>query len=238
MNRHGVSALLLGLVLMIPLDGSAAKKDKSEVAVSIDSTFFAHPLKSVGFLPMLTPSVDDERVDMIQELVEGELQEKGDFTLLFPQDVKSAAERSGAKDAFATLLRVWQQRRIIDPPAMETVAATLGLDAIVGVEVTHWEQYKLDLETEGNSTTTVGLKVSVHASDRTRLWEASRVYVAKSPPYNPSNSMVSDAAGQARAAGRAGTPDPPEFETTAERVVKEVMATWPTEKGKRKKEKK
>lgn len=239
MNHRQVCALLvgLGLVLGVP-PGLAGKKDKSEVAVTVDSTFFDHSLKSIGVLPMLTPSVEDERVDMVQDMVEGELQEKGDFTLLFPTDLKAATDGSGAKDAYATLLRVWQQRRLIDPPSMEIVAAALGLDAIVGIEITHWEQYKLDLLTEGNSTTTVGLKVSMYSKDRTLLWEAARVYVAKSPPYNPSNSVVSDAAGQARAAGKVAPPDPPEFDDTAERVVKQVMGAWPTEKDKGKKERK
>lgn len=243
MNLRLVCAFLLGLGLVVGAPaGFAAKKDKNEVAVTVDPTFFDHTLNSIGVLEMLTPSVEDERVEMVQDLVEGELQEKGEFTILFPEDLKAAAAASaardaGVKEAYGTLLRVWEQRRVIDPPSMEIVAAALGLDALVGIEVTHWEQYQLDLATEGNSTTTVGLKVSMFSRDRTLLWEAARVYVAKSPPYNPSNSVVADADGGARAAGKSSAPAPPEYDDTAERVVKQVMATWPTRKGKDAKEK-
>lgn len=219
-------ALLFGLV-GLAASPRAARAAKDQVAVTVDSTFFSHPLKTIAVLDMLTPSFEDERVFKMQDMVEEALTAKGEFTMMYPNDLKAAAEKSGAADAYATLVRVWQQRRVIDPPAMEKVAEVVGIDALVGIEVTHWEQYQIDLTSEGNSTTTVGLKLSMYsARDKVLLWQASEIYVAKSPPYNPSNAVV-DAGGETRAASKSAAPKPPEYVPTAQRVVKDVFATWP-----------
>jgi hypothetical protein len=219
-------AVLLGLVGV----GAAprpALASKDQVAVTVDSTFFSHPLKTIAVLDMLTPSFEDERVFKMQDMVEEALTAKGDFTMMYPNDLKAAVEKTGAAEAYSTLVRVWQQRRVIDTPAMEKVAETVGIDALVGIEVTHWEQYQIDMTSEGNSTTTVGLKISMYsAREKLLLWQASMIYVAKSPPYNPSNAVV-ETGGEARAAGKSVAPKPPEYVPTAQRVVKDVFATWP-----------
>jgi hypothetical protein len=182
----------------------------------------SHPLKTIAVLDMLTPSFEDERVFKMQDMVEEALTAKGDFTMMYPNDLKAAVEKTGAAEAYTTLVRVWQQRRVIDTPAMEKVAETVGIDAVVGIEVTHWEQYQIDMTSEGNSTTTVGLKISMYsAREKLLLWQASMIYVAKSPPYNPSNAVV-ETGGEARAAGKSVAPKPPEYVPTAQRVVKEV----------------
>ena len=137
-----------------------------------------------------------------------------------------------------TLLRVWLSRRAIEPPALARLGPATSIDAIVAAEVTHFEQFKLDYTQEGYSTTTVGLKIQMFdARDLTLLWQASEVYVAKSPPYNPSSFVTPDAGGVSRQ-GMKGVPPSPPYEMVSKKVVKDVISTFPREKEKGKDDKK
>lgn len=221
----------LALLLLLPLAATAGKGKKSEVAVKVDSTFFSHTIQRIGLIDIHLPSTNDERTEMVVDMVQASLQEQGDFEIHFPGDIKSAAERSGHKTEYETLMRVWLARRELDPPALKELAEALGLDAVAGVELTHWEQQKIDFSQEGYSTTTVGLKVWMwDAKDRTLLWEASQVKTARSIPYNPSQSIVADAGGGARQAIK-DVPEPPEFDDVAQEVVSNVMTSYPKEKA-------
>lgn len=229
MRRWTIGAL--ALLILLPATALAAKGKKSEAAVKVDPTFFDRRIERIGLLTVTLLRTDDTRTEMVIDMVQSALQEQGEFEVHFPDDIKSSAERSDHKADYETLMRVWLARRELDPPALKKISEALVLDAMVGVELTHWEQQQIDYTQEGNSTTTVGLKVWMwDARDRTLLWEASLIKTAKSPPYDPSNSVVADAGGGARQ-GIKNVPAPPEYDDVAQEVVDKVLGTYPKEKS-------
>ncbi len=237
MKRLLMRTVLLAsaFVLMTGLEAQAAKV---EVAVKVDSTFFSRKLQRIAILNVITPSVEDERVGQVEDMIRVALQDRIDpILLVFPNELKSAAEHGGVRADSETLLRVWDQRRTIEGPAMEKVGPATSIDAVVAAEVTHFEQYQIDYTQEGYSTTTVGLKIHMYdARDNTLLWEASEVYVAKSPPYNPSN-YVADAGGAVRQ-GIKGVPAPPEYDVVSQKVVDDIVKTFPRADDQKKPDKK
>jgi hypothetical protein len=234
MNRLTGTAMTLATLLLLAGPAFAAK-EKSQLKVTVDPAYWDKSIAKIGLLGFTWPHQDDVRMaETIPDLVMGALQDQGDFTLLFPDDIKKAAELGGHKDAYETLLRVWRTRGELDPPALAVIQGALGLDALAGVDLTHWEQHQLDFSQEGYSTTTVGLRARLwDARDRTLLWDASLVKVAKSPPYNPSGASAADAGGTTRQAVKT-VPEPPEYDVTADEVVTEVIGSYPKPEDKEK----
>jgi len=231
-------AALTAAVLIAAASPAAFAGKKDKVAVTVDKSFFDRKIERIGILAIITPTVQvqDDRVEMVADMASAAIQDQGDFYMLFENDLKSAAERAGEKEAYATLVRVWKARRELDPPSLAKVQAATQVDALIGVEVTHFEQKKLEYTEEGYATTTVGLKVQMFdARDRTPLWEASLIKVAKSVPYNPSMFVTSDAGGLTRQ-GIKGVPDPPEYDDVSQEVVDDVIGTFPHEKKKKSKD--
>jgi len=229
MNRlTGPAVALFALALAA---GSAfAAKEKSTLKATVDPAYWDRKITKIGLLGFTWPHQDDVRMEeTIPDLVKAALQDQGEFTLLFPEDVRKAAELSGNKEAYETLMRVWRTRGELDPPALATIQAALGLDAMAGTEVTHWEQHQLDSSEEGYSTTTVGMRTRMwDAHDRLLLWEASMVKVANSPPYNPSGAV--DAGGTTRQTSK--PPEPPEYDVVTEEVVNEIIGSFPKDSNK------
>lgn len=223
-----IGAMVVAISLVALAGSAIAAKEKSQLAIKVDPAFWEKPLNKIGLLGISYPISNDAMMaEIVPDLINGTLQDQGEFTLLYPDDIRMAAERGGFKQAYDTLIRVWRNRGEIDPPSLATVQAAVGLDAIVGVELTHWEQHKLDFSEEGYSTTTVGLRSRLWSvSDRILLWEASLVKVGKSPPYDPSGSSASDVGGNSRQTVKT-VPDPPKYEEIAEDVVLEVIGSYP-----------
>jgi hypothetical protein len=214
-----------------------AAKEKSDLAVTIDPAYWDRTITKIGLLDLVYPHMNDDRMYEVEDMIQAMLQDQGDFELFFPGDIKSAGERVN-KTAYDTLLRTWQSRRELDPPSLEALRDALGVDALVGVELTHWEQRKLEFTEEGNSTTTVGLRAWMwDTKDRTLLWESSMIKVAKSPPYNPAGSAVSDAGGGTRQ-GIKAVPEPPRYEIVSEEVVEKVIGAYPKPEDRKKSGKK
>ncbi|HEX7879279.1 MAG TPA: hypothetical protein VF720_07700 [Candidatus Eisenbacteria bacterium] len=229
MNRLTRAAVAL-FALALLAGPALAGKEKSTLKATVDPAYWDRKITKIGLLGFTWPHQDDVRMqETIPDLVKGALQDQGEFTLLFPDDVKKAAELGGNKEAYETLMRVWRTRNELDQPALATIQAALGLDAIAGTEVTHWEQHKLDPSEEGYSTTTVGMRTRMwDAHDRLLLWEATMVKVEKSPPYSPSTAV--DAGGTTRSTG--SVPEPPEYDVVTEEVVNQIIGSFPKEANK------
>jgi hypothetical protein len=234
MKRLALPLILLAVSIAAHGPGPALAS-RAKVASTVDPAWYERKINRIAVLDVITPSGADDRVLELEDMIQAALQEQGDFELIFPSDFKAAAERGGARTEYETLDRVWHSRRDIEGPTLKKIGEATSVDAIIGAEVTHFEQYKIDFMQEGNSTTTVGLKIQMFdAKDRKLLWQASMIEVAKSPPYNPSNSIVSDAGGVSRQIGK--VPEPPEYDDTAEKVIREVTASFPKAKAEGKKD--
>jgi len=221
----GTVALAIALVTVA---GSAmAAKEKSALKVTVDPAFFDKTITKIGLMKLVYPITNDAMMEeILPDLVNGTLQDQGEFTILYPDDIRVAAERGGYKEAFETLVRVWRTRGEIDAQSLAKVNQAVGLDAIVCVELTHWEQKKLDITEEGYSTTTVGLRCRMwNVADQALHWEASLVKVANSPPYTPSGSTADR------------VPESPRYEEVAEAVVQEVIGSYPKPEDKERIEK-
>jgi hypothetical protein len=229
--------MVLGLcAALLPATVMGAKKQK--VAVTVDPSFKEKKISRIAVLQVITPSGVDDRVYEMEDPILAAIQEQGEFDILFPTDFKAAAERGGAAESWTAIDRVWHSRREIEGPQLQKVQQATSIDALVGVEVTHFEQHRLDFSTEGTSTTTVGLKVWMFdARDKKLLWQASQVYVAESPPYNPSNSVASDASGVTRQVGK-NVPEPPEYDDTYDKVIQNVIGTYPKAESEKESDKK
>lgn len=234
-----LTLVTLCLVSFTGIPSHAAKGDR--VASTVAPDFFERTIRKVAILEVITPGgVVDEHVYEIEDMIQLALQEQVEFEILFPSDFKSAADRGGAREPYDALLRVWRSRRDIEAPSLAKVAPATSIDALIAAEVTHFEQAKIDFSQEGNSTTTVGLKIQMFdARDRELLWEASMIKVDKSQPYKPDAYVTADASG--RSTQRVNVvPEPPEFDITAQKVVDLVVGTFPqpeTEKSDKKKSK-
>jgi hypothetical protein len=214
-------------VCCVGLTAGPAGAAKDQVAWTVDPAYFERKINRIAILDVITPSGADERVLEMETMIQAALQEQGDFDLIFPSDFQAAADRGGAKEAWETLHRVWHSRREIEGPSLHIVTPATTIDAIIGAEVTHFEQYKIDYTQEGYSTTTVGLKIQMFdAHDKKLLWQASMIHTAKSPPYNPAGYLGSDAGGGTVQTGK-GVPNPPEYDDTSEKVVNAVINTFP-----------
>jgi hypothetical protein len=218
-----LTLLAASMLLAAP---ARAAKDKGDPAVTIDPTFWDRTITKIGLLDLVYPHMNDDRMYEVEDMIQAMLQDQGDFELFFPGDIKSSGERVN-KTAYETLLRTWKSRRELDPPSLDALREALGVDALIGVELTHWEQHQLEFTEEGNSTTTVGLRAWMwDTKDRTLLWESSLIKVSKSPPYNPSGSTVSDAGGGTRQ-GIKSVPEAPRYEIVSEEVVEKVIGAYP-----------
>ncbi len=233
------SAVVLAAVLVAAAAPAALCGKKDKVAVTVHESFHDRTLERIGILTIITPTVQvqDDRIEMMADMASGAIQDQGEFYLLFVNDLKAAAERAGEKEAYDTMIRVWNARRLLDPPSLKKIQAATSVDALIAVEVTHFEQKKLEAGQEGYATTTVGLKIQMFdARDLTPLWEASEIKVSKSPPYIPSAQVTQDASGGARQTAK-GLPEPPQYDVVAQEVVDSVIGTFPKEKDKGKKKK-
>jgi len=228
-------AMALAIALVTVAGSAMAAKEKSELKVTIDPAFWNKSWTKIGLVGITYPVSNDVRKEeIIPDLVSSVLQEQGDFTLLFPDDIRKAAERGGFKEAYDTLARVWRTRGEIDPPSLAIVQQAINVEALVLVDLTHWDMQHLEVGIEGYATTTVGLRARMwDATDRTLVWEASLIKIGKSPPYNPSGDTAVDASGATRQSVKS-IPEPPTYEQIAEEVVNEVIGSYPKPEDKEK----
>lgn len=227
MKRSFLRPALVAVCLAALSSSPALAARGDRVAVTVAPDYFQRKIGKIALLDVITPRGVDDRVFEMEDMIQFALQEQGDFEILFPSDFKSAAERGGAKEAYEALLRVWRSRRDIEAPSLAKVAPATSIDALLAAEVTHFEQAKIDFMQEGNSTTTIGLKIQMFdAHDRTLLWEASMVKVEKSQPYKPDAYITADASGRSQQRVNV-VPEPPEYELTSQKVVDLVIGTFP-----------
>lgn len=137
------------------------------------------------------------------------------------------AKRLGVQDAHARMESTWQKKHTVDRLVAEKVLGATGYDAVLAIEVTKWEEVKLEPTQEGTSDTSVGVRVSMFAADGTLLWNASDLRTEHSTTYLPSYNISSTQAGEARTTNAAAVPDPPEIRTVAIKVAEAVAAELP-----------
>ncbi len=226
MMKRLTGSVAMAIALVTVAGSAMAAKEKSELKVMVEPAFYNKPWNKIGLVGITYPITNDVMMqEIMPDLVSSTLQDQGEFTLLFPEDIRKAAERGGFKEAYDTLARVWRSRGEIDPPSLAIVQQAINVDALILVDLTHWEQHHLEVGVEGYATTTVGLRARMwDASDRTLLWEATLVKIGKSPPYSPALGETSIRS----------VPEAPKFELIAEEVVQATIGSYPKPEDKEK----
>lgn len=179
------------------------------------------------------PAVRREAQVLIEEQLKGG-QER--FVVLGFQEAQRRAESAGAKEAFDKVVRVWRDDRLADPFLVKEVSQAVGVDGLLVASLLQWEQDRVDWASEGTSSTTVAIGLSVlSAASGTVVWEAEKTHRKETLKYAYGQSgtgIYTDPSGASRAERPSSlTPDPPRREDVAREAMQALMAAFPPRAG-------
>lgn len=136
------------------------------------------------------------------------------------------AGRSGVEAEYDRLIEAWEKRRTLNKADVISVCEKAGYDAILTYEISRWDEEKVDQHQEGTSTSTVGYRIDLFASDGTRLWSGKSSKVEHSLPYNPDMHVKSTQSGEA-VFDEGAIPLPPPIEPVAQTLATEIVSKLP-----------
>lgn len=226
MRTYRLVLPVLCLVLAAGCKASSGGGQGSEVKAELAPNLENYQVTRVAILGIANTTGDVEAEQMSDYVVQA-LVSSGMYSFADPQTFERDARRLELGADYERLQRTWQKKRVLDEPVMERVLEATGYDAMVGMEVTRWEEVKLDPSQEGTSDTSVGLEVMMFALDGTILWSAGEDRTEHSRPYLPSFNTRSTGSGEATTTAASAVPDPPPIEDVARDVASEVVSTLP-----------
>jgi len=217
---------VLCLVFLIGCKASSGGGKGGSINTELAPNLTDYQVTRVAILGIANTTGDEEALQIGDYVVQA-LVTSGTYQFATPEDFARDAKRLAVSDDYERLLRTWQKKRVLDEPVMNRVLETTGYDALVAMEVTRWEEVKLEPSQEGTSDTSVGLEVSLFAIDGTALWSGSDDRTEESRPYLPSFNTRATSSGEAATTATSAVPDPPPIEQVAREVANDVVATLP-----------
>lgn len=195
------------------------------VAVDLAPNLDSFKVEKVAVLGFVNTTGQD-RANLMERYVDAALAQSAPYQIVKQSSFMRDAERHQMSADFGRTLEVWQKVRALTRADVEGLLDAAGCDAMLGWEVTHWKEEKIDSYQEGTSKTTVGLKMVLYAKDGTLLWSGSGLKTAESLPYNPELHTRSTVSGEA-VQDKGAVPEPPKIEPVAQQLAEEVVATMP-----------
>jgi hypothetical protein len=225
MRKRSVLPILC-LVFLVGCKASQGGGQGASIKADLAPNLGDYQVTRVAILGIANTAGDEEALQIADYVVQA-LMTTGMYQFATPEDFERDAKRLAVSEDYERLLRTWQKKRLLDEPVMERVLEKTGYDALIAMEVTRWEEVKLEPSQEGTSDTSVGLDVSMFAIDGTPLWSASDDRTVESRPYLPSFNTRATSSGEAATTATSAVPDPPPIEQVAREVANDVVATLP-----------
>lgn len=222
-------ALILSFVLLAPVVGQLAvassveAKDKKSKPDKLPE---GYEITRVALLGMANTANDVEAEEMLLYLTQAIFGTEA-FQFRSVDGFAKDAELAGVKEAYDKLYGGWMSHRVADPKLLGEVCAATKSDAIMGMEVTTWNQYKLQATEEGTSYTNVGVKLTLVAADGVVVWESSSLRKFESQPYYPDWNNRADQTGINQTTSQSAIPDAPKFIRVAPEVAEEAVKKMP-----------
>ena len=202
---------------------SAPAKEVTRKTASIPE---GYTINTVGILGIANTAGDPEAMQMEQYLVNALYGTEATHFRSVDGFAKDA-ELAGVKAEYDKLQAGWRSHRVADPTLLAKVCAATKYDAVMGMEVNSWQQYKLQATEEGTSYTNLGVKLTLIAADAVTLWESSALRKFESQPYDPSFNIRSDQSGLTRTTSQSAIPEPPKIERVAPELAAEAVQELP-----------
>ena len=219
-----VLAMTIGLVGCKASTGGNVGKGSFRTETAENAV--AYTVNRVALLDAVNTSGDTDGDEMVEYLVRA-LHASGKYQFASAAEFARDAARAGVEADHDRLAQTWKQRRTVEPRLAEGVLTATSYDALLALEVTHWEELQIQATQEGSSSTTVGIRVRMYAADGTLLWTGSDRRTVDSAPYLPEFNQRATATGQIRTTSSAAVPEPPRVETVAPLVAEELAAAMP-----------
>lgn len=230
--RTKLSIALLMLAVGVVLAGCQASqgggggKVATQLAANLDD-FDIHRVAILGFANNAgDPEANEMGDTMIRAIYATET-----YQFINSSTFAMDAKRVGVEDAYDRMMSTWMKKHTVDRLVAEKVLGATGYDAVIGIEITKWEEVKLEPTQEGTSDTSVGVRVNMFAADGTLLWSASDLRTEHSTTYLPRYNISATQSGESRTTNLSAVPDPPEIRKVAMKVAQAVAATLPVIKA-------
>ena len=222
-----VLALFIGAGCRGANRGSEAARVATDVAANIDD----YHIESIAILGYSNTTGVKEANEMA-DFVTAALLQSGKYRFDIAEDFERHLNVLDMGDDHARIMSTWLKKQKVDEAVIQRVLKATGHDAILAMEITKWQEVKLQATQEGTSDTSVGIRLNLYAADGTLLWKASDLKTAHSVEYLPAFNIKATQSGQARTTSEHAVPDPPPIKKVAIEVAQNIVAQMPDIKRK------
>lgn len=227
MKRMVLAAILVAFIALPGCQSATGQSESGQVATELAANLADYNINNVAILGFVNTTGDSQADEMATTMVQA-LYKTGKYHFATAEEFANDVKRAGMESDYSRMVEAWEKKRTVDEEILKKVLERTGYDAVIGMEITKWEEVKLQPNQEGTSDTSVGIRVAMYAADGTLLWSASRLRTDHSVSYLPSYNTRATTAGEAITTSKAAVPDPPQIEKVAVEVADEVAATLPT----------
>ncbi|UCG12760.1 MAG: hypothetical protein JSU72_20180 [Deltaproteobacteria bacterium] len=226
MTRVLFVLVIAALVALVGCKASSGTSDAGRVATELAPNIDDYHVETVASLGFVNKTGDPEADEMATTMIQA-LYQAGIYHFVLKDDFERDAERVGVGEDFDRLVRVWQKKLTVDENVVERVLAATDYDALIGMEITKWEEVKLQPNQEGTSDTSVGVHLHLYGQDGTLLWSASDLKTEQSVAYLPSFNTRATGSGEAITTSADAVPDPPPIRKVATEIAQTIASTMP-----------
>lgn len=226
MKRMMLAAALVAFIALPGCQSASGKSESGRVATELAPNLADYNINNVAILGYVNTTGDTQANEMATTMVQA-LYQTQKYHFATADEFANDAKRDGMETEYDRMVEAWEKKRTVDEEIVSKVLERTDYDAVIGLEITKWEEVKLDPNQEGTSDTSVGIRATMYAADGTLLWSASRLKTEHSVSYLPSYNTRATTSGEARTTSRAAVPDPPDIHKVAVTVADEVAATLP-----------
>jgi hypothetical protein len=224
------AALLLSLLLPGCKTGAGGARPAEAFTVAEWSDL---GIQTLAFVEIASTVGDETARKAAEQVVEDGLragQER--FVVLTGPQARSRAGSNSAGDLFEKVARVWRNSHVTDPFLVQELSGKLGVDGLVFADLGEWKEEQVDWTSEGNSSTTVNLGLSIYSGKTGQLaWNAEKTLRKESIKYTPGQAgsgVYTTPSGASRAERPSSlTPKPPRAEDVAGEVMQTLIAAFP-----------
>jgi hypothetical protein len=220
---------VLMIAALVALGGCKASSGKSKgtrVATELAPNLDDYHVETVAALGFVNNTGDPEADEMATLMIQA-LYQAGVYHFVVKEDFERDAKRVGMGEDFDRMVRTWRKKLTVDEKIVERILAATEYDAVIGMEITKWEEVKLQAHQEGTSDTSVGVHLHMYGPDGTLLWSASDLKTEHSITYLPSFNTRATGSGEAVTTSAGAVPDPPPIRKVATEIAQNIAATMP-----------
>ncbi len=219
-------AILLSMFLLAAGAALAAGAEK-EPEVKLNAPPATKGLR-VAVLPVVNGSGDASADKIMEDVLREQFKEvdRSRAVFLMPGDVERVLNDANTLDQALAVTDRWSRNGLLDSTAVGGLDSLLFADAVLLVKVSEWETKRAHNISEGQSSTTVGLRFALFGiRDKKKLWtkEVREQRLAREIDLT-SSTVGYDDTGRIQTAG---ANEPPRVQEVASDLVRAALKKFP-----------